>query len=295
MRFVKYHGLGNDFIVLTDAGVTPTPELALHLCRRGFSIGADGVMVVAAPSPGVVAHVRMDLVNSDGSLPEMCGNGIRCLVKDAVDRLGWRDNPLLVETPAGVLACTWTNGPTGVASVRVSMSRPQFGLDEVPALVGPGLGEVSQDDAGAGLRLPWFNVQLGTRNVVGLPVNTGNPHFVVFGDASRRRALEDGPALEVHPAFPKKANIEFVEVSSPDRLEVTVWERGCGLTQACGTGATAATAAAIRAGYLRGDRPVTVALPGGELVITVASDFSSAFMDGPVARAFEGVVSPSAR
>lgn len=279
LRFVKYHGLGNDFIVLVEG--TPTPELATRLCRRGFSIGADGVMAVSPPSPGVDAHVRMDLINSDGSLPEMCGNGIRCLVKDAIDRLGYRQNPLRVETPAGVLACEWVADEHGVSRVRVAMSRPTFELHAVP--VDPGAGRTS----GA-----WFELELDSRPVVGLPVNTGNPHFVVFGDASRERALSDGPRLENHPAFPKKANIEFAEVLSPTHLKVTVWERGCGLTLACGTGATASTAAAIRAGHAAADTPVTVSLPGGDLLITVSADFSSAIMDGPVEKAFEGELAP---
>lgn len=282
MRFVKYHGLGNDFIVLVDG--TPTPELASRLCRRGFSIGADGVMAVSPPSPGVDAHVRMDLVNSDGSLPEMCGNGIRCLVKDAVDRLGYRQNPLRVETPAGVLACEWISDEYGVARVRVAMSRPSFEPDAVPV-----------DPTGGRLDEPWLELALDGRSVRGLPVNTGNPHFVVFGDASRERALTDGPRLELHPAFPKKANIEFAEVLTPTHLNVTVWERGCGLTLACGTGATATTAAAIRAGYAEAGVPVTVTLPGGDLLITVSADFTSAVMDGPVEKAFEGELSPSAR
>lgn len=282
MRFVKYHGLGNDFIVLVDG--TPTPELASRLCRRGFSIGADGVMAVSPPSPGVDAHVRMDLVNSDGSLPEMCGNGIRCLAKDAVDRLGYRQNPLRVETPAGVLACEWISDEYGVARVRVAMSRPSFEPDAVPV-----------DPTGGRLDEPWLELALDGRAVRGLPVNTGNPHFVVFGDASRERALTDGPRLELHPAFPKKANIEFAEVLTPTHLNVTVWERGCGLTLACGTGATATTAAAIRAGYAEAGVPVTVTLPGGDLLITVSADFTSAVMDGPVEKAFEGELSPSAR
>lgn len=284
MRFVKYHGLGNDFIVLDSAAVI-TPALARHLCQRGFSIGADGVMRVApATSPG--AHIAMDLINSDGSLPEMCGNGIRCLVKHAVDVLGQRHNPLVVDTPAGALACHWTADAHGkVASVRVAMGRPRFAAAEIP------FDTRHATDADAGLR----TVHLDGRAFTGLPVNTGNPHFAVFGDASRQTALAFGPGLEAHPAFPAKANIEFVEVldaghHADPRLRVTVWERGCGLTFACGTGATAATAAALRLGHIAHGRGVQVELPGGTLVITIAPDFAEAFMDGPVALSFSGEV-----
>jgi diaminopimelate epimerase len=294
LRFVKYHGLGNDFIVLVpppETGYALTPDVAILLCRRGFSIGADGVMLVSPPSDGVAADVRMDLINSDGSLPEMCGNGIRCLVKHAVDRMGQRANPLRVETPAGVLDCYWTLHPTeaggpddpgsrGVATVKVAMGRPRFTLDEVPVatdhlIVAP----------------PFVVVPLGDRRIDGVPVNTGNPHFVVFGDASRERALADGPPLELNPAFPSRANIEFTEVVEDNHLRVTVWERGCGLTFACGTGATAATAAAIRAGFISGRGPVAVDLPGGRLAITVDPDFAAAWMEGPAELAFEGDVS----
>jgi len=283
MRFVKYHGLGNDFIVLeTDRAITP--ELAVRLCARGFSVGADGLMRVAPPSVPD-ADVRMDLVNSDGSLPEMCGNGIRCLVKHAVDALGWTTNPLRVETPAGVLACHWTADAKGqVVSVRVAMGRPRFASSDIP------LDPAHTSDAGGGL----VAVGVGGRTFVGLPVNTGNPHFVTFGDASRQTALTWGPPLEAHPAFPAKANIEFAEVVATGRdealphIRVTVWERGCGLTLACGTGATATASAALRLGLVAPGRPVTVELPGGRLAIDVASDFSAATMEGPVALAFLG-------
>lgn len=287
MRFVKYHGLGNDFIVV-DPAVEVTPELARRLCRRGFSIGADGVMR-AAPPRVAGADVWMDLVNSDGSLPEMCGNGIRCLVKHAVDTMGFLENPLLVDTPAGILACRWTPDARGkVASVRVAMGRPRFVHAQVPI----DLAHARAD----GERLA---VELDGKTFVGLPVNTGNPHFVVFGDSSLATAAAWGPRLERHAAFPAKANIEFAEVvakgndSAPAELRVTVWERGCGLTQACGTGATATAAAAVRLGLIAPEaaaRPIHVALPGGTLAITVAPDFSEAIMDGPVELAFSGDV-----
>lgn len=285
MRFVKYHGLGNDFIVL-EPDAPLTPELARALCRRGFSIGADGAMRVLPPRRPE-ADVTMDLVNSDGSIPEMCGNGIRSLVKHAIDVMGFLENPLRVDTPHGVLACRWTPGPDGkVATVRVAMGRPRFGAHDVP------LDERHARPAEAGQ----VEVELDGRAIAGVAVNTGNPHFAIFGDASRETAIALGPLLERHPAFPARANIEFVEILAPGSaesdpyLKVTVWERGCGLTHACGTGATAATAAALRLGLIAPERAVHVELPGGELVIRVAPDFSEAMMEGPVAFAFSGTL-----
>lgn len=290
MRFVKYHGLGNDFIVLVDHDAALTPELARRLCRRGFSIGADGVMC-ARPPRSAGAHVTMDLVNSDGSHPEMCGNGIRCLVKHAVEVMALRHDPLLVDTPAGVLACAWRADADGrVTSVRVAMGRPRFDAAAVP--LDPAHTRPVPTPEGDLVAL-----EVDDRTFIGLPVNTGNPHFVIFGDASRATALAWGPRLETHPAFPAKANIEFVEVVPPDaptasaRLRATVWERGCGLTLACGTGATAATAAAARLGHVPTARPIEVALPGGSLLITIAPDGSEAFMEGPVELAFRGEIS----
>jgi diaminopimelate epimerase len=284
MEFVKYHGLGNDFIVLVppDGGLfdpTVTPERAKALCARGFGVGADGVMW-AAPPNSPAALLRMALVNSDGSLPEMCGNGIRCLAKFAVDLLGFRANPLLIETPAGILACRWSADELGqVSMVEVDMSRPTF----TPALV-------PVDLAHAVVAPPLLTLELDQRRIEGVAVNTGNPHFVIFGDSSRGRALADGPRLETHRAFPLRANIEFARVLARDHLEVTVWERGCGLTWACGTGATAATAAAVRLGHCHPDQPVKVDLPGGSLAITIARDFGYASMSGPATFVFRGEI-----
>jgi diaminopimelate epimerase len=284
MEFVKYHGLGNDFVILLspDGGLHDpaiSPERARALCERGFGVGADGVMW-AAPPTVPDASLRMALINSDGSLPEMCGNGLRCLVKFAVDALGYRDNPLRIETRAGVLSSAWEAAEGSVSRVTVAMSRPTFTPAAIP--VSTSYVEVAGDARIA--------LELAGRRIEGVAVNTGNPHFVIFGDSSQGRALTDGPPLERHPAFPLRANIEFAEVLDRRHLRVTVWERGCGLTLACGTGATAATAAAVRLGSCEADTPIRVDLPGGTLEITIASDFSAASMTGPATRVFRGVI-----
>ncbi len=303
MRFVKYHGLGNDFIVLLPepaaaaglrlaTGLNGT--LAKSLCARGFGIGADGVMVLA-PANDAANDCAMELVNSDGSLPEMCGNGIRCLVKFAVDEAGQSAPPLSsraretgtlrVETPGGMRACSWTLGPDGrVASVRVAMGPARFGYPVVPLL------PAHSPDAPASDSGP-IALEAGDRHFVGTPVNTGNPHFVTFGawgDDRRRVALACGPTLERHAAFPARANIEFAELGRDGAIDVTVWERGCGLTWACGTGATATAAAAVHAGLAPFDRPIRVTLPGGELTITIEKDFVQTWMEGPATEVFRG-------
>ena len=307
MRFVKYHGLGNDFIVLLPApaeaarfrlatGLTST--LATVLCARGFGIGADGVMVLA-PASDAANDCAMELVNSDGSLPEMCGNGIRCLVKFAVDEAGQSAPPLSpraretrtlrVETPGGMRACSWTLGPDGrVATVRVAMGPARFAYPIIPVAAAGTPGATSNDGP--------LTLEAGDRHFVGTAVNTGNPHFVIFGawgDDRRRVALAYGPALEHHTAFPARANIEFAELRGEDAIEVTVWERGCGLTWACGTGATATAAAAVRAGHAPFERPIRVSLPGGVLAITIEKDFAQTWMEGPATEVFRGDVAIS--
>lgn len=279
--FIKYHGLGNDFIII-DTHAEPvaplTPERARALCRRGFGVGADGVMTADPPAPGVDAHLTMRLINSDGSIPEMCGNGIRCFVKYAVDVLGRTENPLRVSTPGGVKACRWSRGEDGgVAFVEVDMGAPSFDRARVPM---QGEGEAID-----------VEVPTDARVFVATGVNTGNPHMVIFGSSDRDLARTFGPELTAHPLWSEGANVEFTEAVAPDHLRVAVWERGCGLTEACGTGATAAAAAAVRHGLAAAETPITVSLPGGDLVITIGEGFASSRMAGPVAEVYRGVLS----
>ena len=276
MHFIKSQGLGNDFIII-EGGLqgadSMSPEHARDLCRRGSGIGADGVMLAR---PSDVADVRMELTNSDGSIPEMCGNGLRCFVKHAVDDLGLEQNPLRVETNGGVKACGWTRahrrGP--VVRVRVDMGPPSFDRATIP-MSGQGPAEL-------------VDVQVEGRSFSATGVNTGNPHMVIFGDADRDLARTWGPLLTCHPMWPLGANVEFAALSGPRSIEVSVWERGCGLTLACGTGATAVAAAAVRLGWMPFGDPITVRLPGGELDITIETDFETAWMDGPVVEVYRG-------
>lgn len=277
--FIKYHGLGNDFVLL-DGGLSgrsePTTAQVIAICDRRTGVGADGVMWAR---PSAVADLKMILINSDGTVPEMCGNGLRCLVKHAVDDLDFTANPLRVETGAGVLACHWRrDSQDRVDRVEVAMGAPTFTRERIPMT---GQGEALD-----------VSVEVPGRSLHATGVGTGNPHMVIFGDASIASATTWGPALTDHPMWPQGTNVEFTEVLSPTHLKVTVWERGCGLTQACGTGATAAAAAAVKLGHSPSATPISVSLPGGDLTIRVAADFHEAWMDGPAVEVYRGQLSP---
>ena len=263
MQFIKYHGLGNDFVLL-ERTVEELPsissELARAVCARGEGIGADGVMRVL---PSDRADLEMELLNADGSTPEMCGNGIRCLVKYAVEEMGTTEQPLRIWTGAGLRACTYARDARGVVtSVRVEMG---------PARVS----------------------ELEVEGIGGYRVDLGNPHFVIFepGEVSRERAATLGAALTSHPTFPEGANIEFVAHLQDDLFDVIVYERGCGLTRACGTGATAIVAAAVQSGRAAAREPVGVRLPGGVLTIEVTADLGQTWMSGPAVEVYRGRLS----
>jgi len=277
LHFIKYHGLGNDFAVFVGgmSGLErPSAQTVVDLCHRGKGIGADGVILAR---PSMLGAVRMELINSDGSIPEMCGNGLRCFVQYCVEELGMEANPLAVETVGGLRRCFATLREDGtVASVRVDMGRPTFERAAIPVR---GPGEALNID-----------VESLDRSFSATGVNTGNPHMVIFEDATPAFASTYGPPLELHPLWPEKANVEFVTVVDPGRLKVVVWERGCGLTQACGTGATASVAAACKHGHAPFDTPVTVELPGGELEITVENGFTTAWMDGPTVEVYRATL-----
>lgn len=267
LAFAKYQGLGNDFILL-EGGKLPSdislPDLARRLCDRHFGIGADGLLV---HWPSREALARMQVINADGSEPEMCGNGLRCFVRYLADQ-GLAHHPLVIETGAGLLSAEWR--PTGIC---IQMGKPVFEAARIPAL-GLGNGPILEQ------RLP------GTDFVATL-VSMGNPHCVIRVPALAELDFAHwGPRLEVHPAFPARMNVEFVEVLSPDRVAVKVWERGAGPTLACGTGACAVLVAGVYNGWLQSE--ATVSLPGGELRIGWPVQDGPVWMEGPAEKVFRG-------
>ncbi len=275
LRFSKYHGLGNDFILVNGLG-TPAPDIspqeAICLCDRHFSIGADGVISVL---PSTRADCRMRLINSDGSEAEMCGNGLRCLAQFVWDEGLIRKTEMTVETLAGLKHPRLCVEGDRAVEISVEMGKPLWLANDVPTtLVAPGARAI---DAPLEVEGVTWAVTV---------VNTGVPHCVVFVpdvEAVDWRSL--GPRIEHHPAFPHKTNVMFTQVVARDHLRVRPWERGAGATLACGTGACAVAVAAAISG--RAGRDVAVTLPGGTLRIQWDAD-DEMIMTGPAERVFVG-------
>jgi diaminopimelate epimerase len=275
VKFTKYHGLGNDFLVvdLRGGGEAPPPDEVRRLCDRRFGVGGDGVLAVL---PSDVGDARMRTLNADGSEAEMCGNGIRCVAKHLYDG-GLSREPIRIETLAGVLACGVEAENGRAERVSVEMGRPRLLRGEIP-MIGPA-GERSVEEP------------LGELSVTA--VSMGNPHAVAFvpetGAALLARAERLGPSVETAPSFPHKTNVELAHVRDDGTIELVVWERGCGITLACGTGACATAVAACLTGRAEPGRDLTVRLLGGPLTIRVAPDLSGVRMTGPATRVYEGV------
>jgi diaminopimelate epimerase len=275
MRFVKMQGTGNDFVVLEAQGdERDWPRLAQAMCDRHFGVGADGLILVL---PSARADVRMRMFNPDGSEAEMCGNGLRCVVKYAVEGglARPRDGRIDVETLAGVLAAETFGDGRMVERVRVSMGAPRLAAAEIPVLV-----EAEPPIVGLPLEVAGYALRLTC-------VSMGNPHAVHFldGPVAAFPLEEIGPLVERHPLFPQRVNFEVAQVLANDRIEARVWERGAGATLACGSGA-AATVVAARVKGLAGDR-VDITLPGGTLAIEWDGR-GEVYLSGAAERVFAG-------
>jgi diaminopimelate epimerase len=248
---------------------------------------------VLAILPGQEGDARMRVINADGSEAEMCGNGIRCVAKVLWEKDTALRRPVLqIDTGAGLLACAIDAERDRVRTVAVQMGRPRLTRGEIP-MTGP-----------AGERAVRTSLRAGDRSFSLTAVSMGNPHAVIFIDdaAADLRALAEayGPGIEVDPLFPRRTNVEFARVrQGQDQIDLVVWERGCGITLACGTGACATVVAACLEGRARPGREVAVNLPGGTLFITVAPEISAAEtgfagvqMRGPAETVFEAAIDP---
>jgi diaminopimelate epimerase len=273
MRFWKMHGLGNDYVVVDNRKEEirehELPGLAKTLCERHFSIGADGMLLIYDSE---MADVKMRIFNADGSEAEMCGNGIRCFAKYCYENDIAKKNEVNIETLAGTKK-VWLNIVDGeVQSVSVDMGQPIYEKRLVPML---GDGKCIDED-----------LQVGDRIFKVTCLSVGNPHCVTFVDNVKDFPVEAmGPQIENHKIFPKRINVEFVQVLDRRELIVRVWERGVGETLACGTGACASAAAAHLLG--KTDAKIVAHLPGGDLEIEIPK---SILMTGPAQKIFHGIL-----
>ena len=281
IAFSKYHGLGNDFVLVDNrhqAGLMLTAEQAVKWCDRNFGIGADGV-IFALPGPAGTDYA-MRILNSDGSEPEMCGNGIRCLAQ-FIAELETQDGQVVTAPKAyaiHTLAGTITPKLQPDGQVTVDMGEPILLAGEIPTtLTAPDQRVINQA------------LQVADQSWAVTCVSMGNPHCITFvSDVVAISLAELGPQFEHHPAFPQRINTEFIEVINRDYLKMRVWERGAGATLACGTGACGALVAGVLTENC--DRAATVELPGGPLRIEWSASDNRVYMTGPAAKVFAGTM-----
>lgn len=261
MRFTKMQGLGNDYLYVYGNVPEEIKEVCVRLSDRHFGAGSDG-MIFISPSP--IADFKMRIFNADGSEAKMCGNGIRCVGKYVYEK-GYTDKTnLRIETLSGVKTLSLRLIAGKVKQVSVDM----------------GKAEVSKD----------ITVPLENGEIVCTPVSVGNPHAVIFVKNAENAAVSVvGPQIELNGPFPDGVNAEFAEVIGENAIRMRVWERGSGVTLACGTGACAVASAAASKGLCEFDKPITVKLDGGTLEITVNREYKVT-MTGPAETVYEGEI-----
>ncbi len=276
INFTKMQGLGNDFVVLDYEEYKKTnltkEELAIKLCDRHFGIGADGLMIVNPHTKET--DIGWFFYNNDGSIAQMCGNGIRCFAKYVFDKGLVNKKEFSVETKAGTIIPKILDD----GRVEVNMSKPILEPKKIPANVEKNLN---------------FEVKVSDRTFVANAVSMGNPHCVIITDENTKElALKYGREVETHELFPEKTNVEFIKILSRNEMNLDVWERGCGITLACGTGACASVTSAILNGLC--DEKVKVNLPGGQLLIEWRGSKENPnfdiFMSGPATYSFSGQI-----
>jgi len=262
-RFWKYHGHGNDFVLVDHRGLPDIdPAVTRAVCNRHKGIGADGILaLIEAPGGG---HF-MRVFNADGSVADMCGNGLRCFVRWLVDVIEVAPEPMTIGSDAGDQRC-------------------------IPRLTAGRVQDVSVNLGPPAHRAP-LEVSVGTRVWPGHDLFLGNPHFVISRGAASGEAAADGPALATHAAFPHGTNVEWLEVLSPTEANVVIYERGVGVTQACGTGGAGAAAVGVLTETLSVDADLLIHQPGGDLTYRVESTTGDVWMTGPAEPVFVGETS----
>ncbi len=259
MRFTKMHGLGNDYLYVYDEVPENIVELSVYLSERHFGAGSDGMIYIC---PSEVADFKMRIFNADGSEAMMCGNGIRCVGKYVYDKGYTNKTVVSVETLSGVRVLDLQLEEGKVKTVSVDM------------------GEAVLSDP--------LTIDVEGEEISLQPVSVGNPHAIIFvEDIEKAPLTTTGPKIERHNAFPDGVNVEFVQPLGSNTLRMRVWERGSGVTMACGTGACATAAAAIAAGHAQYNEPIFVQLDGGTLEICITPD-NKVRMTGPAQFVYEG-------
>lgn len=282
MKFTKMQAAGNDFILVeADDTRRNWSQVAVSMCDRHYGVGADGLLLLL---PSDVADFRMRIFNADGSESDVCGNGLRCLVKYFVDErlVDSGARQILVETLAGVRRAEVYQAGGKITKVKIGMGQPKFGAKDIPVVIEAGKGNLV--DIKSMISYP---VKVDDRELQMSFVSMGNPHAVYFYQhpVSDFPLSRLGPKVERHQAFPNRINFEVVRVLDRHQVEARVWERGVGETLACGSGACAIGVAARLHGYV--DNEVDIKLPGG--VLAVAWDgVGEIFLSGPAETAFSG-------
>jgi diaminopimelate epimerase len=276
MKFTKMHGAGNDYVYVNcfEEHLDNPEQVAIKVSNRNFGIGSDGLILIM---PSTKADVRMRMFNSDGSESEMCGNGIRCVAKYAYDHGIVTTKEITAETGAGILTLRlFTNNLNKVDRVRVNMGKPRLTRAEIPMRGEPGSQVVGES----------LNILHTTFAIT--CVSMGNPHCVIFVDNLENFQVEKyGPIIENHELFPRRTNVEFIQVISPVEVRQRTWERGAGETLACGTGASAVCVAGALNGLT--EKKILNHLTGGDLELEWAED-GYLYMTGPAVEVFSGEI-----
>jgi diaminopimelate epimerase len=281
ISFQKYQGLGNDFVLVDNrhqVDLQLTPEQAVKWCDRNFGIGADGVIFVLPGQAGT--DYTMRILNSDGSEPEMCGNGIRCLARFIATLETTDGQPVTLPKTYTIHTLAGTISPTlqTDGQVTVEMGEPILQAGNIPTTL-----------TAADQMVLNHSLEVAGQTWTVTCVSMGNPHCIIFvDDATAIDLAQLGPQFEHHPGFPQRTNTEFIEVVSRDTLKMRVWERGAGATLACGTGACASLVAGVL--MERCDRAAVLELPGGPLHIEWAPGNNRVYMTGPAELVFSGMM-----
>jgi len=281
IEFSKFNGQGNDFIIIdcikNDYSISI--KSVKEMCDRNFGIGADGLILIKKSK---IADFKWDFYNKDGSIAEMCGNGIRCMAGFIYDKNISKKTDLNIETLAGIKKVNID--PLFSQEIKVDMGSPEFNPDKIPVKI----DKKNLNNDGV---LENYSLMVDSKEFLINCVSMGNPHCVIFLDNSIDLAKipigKWGPEIETNPMFPKKTNVEFIKIKNEEELQMRVWERGVGETLACGTGACAAAVCSVILEKIKGSK-IIINLPGGKLNIYWNGKGNSVYLEGKVTHVFDG-------